>query len=553
MLTRVLFESRGEYFGLDRLRPAYHLLYTNNLSLESSKFEIQAELAYLPDIQTPLVVLFQAAYYVDSRNGVASSEGNLSLDTAFWLDRETNFTLTGELYLKKSSIYVVGGLQLEKTFANIIGLSGAGYLVIDGGGNLFNRYIVELGISPIPDTQIYAGYGWGNLTESFIGNLQKDGFYFGVRVKFDDSWFFKKDNMGKMSLSFFRDVNLNQRADSGDKPVPVRVKIGDKEYESDEMGNIDVSLPAGLYSVELIEFPGGLISLVEEPIQLSVMEYGVREFSWPFMESPSYIEISVFIDSNTSGKFENGEGYLDSFSVSMGEDSIFTTTGTLTLPVSPGEIKLSLDLSSFGEGVSLTTGAVDVELTLKAGEKKGIQFGIAFERRMEVLIFNDLNGNGVRELEEPLLDASGVLIIGGRPFRVGSQTLLEGVPSGQSQTALNMDKGFERLYSRTTSIEIIEVDEKGDTRLEIGFAQRSSLNISLIDETGDYLYEVVSLNVDGIEFQVFGMIELVGLVFGEHSIEITDLPKGYTVSENLRTIWLEPGKNSDLTISVEKK
>lgn len=553
MLTRVLFESRGEYFGLDRLRPAYHLLYTNNLSLESSKFEIQAELAYLPDIQTPLVVLFQAAYYVDSRNGVASSEGNLSLDTAFWLDRETNFTLTGELYLKKSSIYVVGGLQLEKTFANIIGLSGAGYLVIDGGGNLFNRYIVELGISPIPDTQIYAGYGWGNLTESFIGNLQKDGFYFGVRVKFDDSWFFKKDNMGKMSLSFFRDVNLNQRADSGDKPVPVRVKIGDKEYESDEMGNIDVSLPAGLYSVELIEFPGGLISLVEEPIQLSVMEYGVREFSWPFMESPSYIEISVFIDSNTSGKFENGEEYLDSFSVSMGEDSIFTTTGTLTLPVSPGEIKLSLDLSSFGEGVSLTTGAVDVELTLKAGEKKGIQFGIAFERRMEVLIFNDLNGNGVRELEEPLLDASGVLIIGGRPFRVGSQTLLEGVPSGQSQTALNMDKGFERLYSRTTSIETIEVGEKGDTRLEIGFAQRSSLNISLIDQTGDYLYEVVSLSIDGIEFQVFGMIELVGLVFGEHSIEITNLPQGYIVSDYLRTIWLAPGKNGDLRISVEKE
>ncbi len=54
----------------------------------------------------------------------------------------------------------------------------------------------------------------------------------------------------------------------------------------------------------------------------------------------------------------------------MGEDSIFTTTGTLTLPVSPGEIKLSLDLSSFGEGVSLTTGAVDVELTLKAGRKR---------------------------------------------------------------------------------------------------------------------------------------------------------------------------------------
>lgn len=553
MLTRALFESRGEYFGLDRLRPAYHLLYTNNLSLESSRFEIQAELAYLPDIQTPLVVLFQAAYYVDSRNGATTSEGSLSLDTAFWLDRSTNFTLTGELYLKKNSLYTIGGLRFEKTFIDFLSLAGAGYLVADSGGGFFSRYIVEFGISPLPDTQIYAGYGWGNLTESFVGNLQRDGFYFGVRVKFDDSWFFKKDNMGRMNLNFFADVNLDQKAGSGDRPIQVRVRIGDKEYESNEMGNIDVSLPAGLYSVELIEFPEGLISLVEEPLQLCVMEYGVNEFSWPFMESPSYIDISVFIDSNTSGQFENGEEHLDSFSVSMGEDSIFTTTGTLTLPVSPGEIKLSLDLSSFGEGVSITTGAVDVELTLKAGEKKAIHFGIAFERRMEVLIFNDLNGNGLRESEEPLLDASGVLIIGGRPFRVGSQTLLEGVPSGQSQAALNMDKGFERLYSRTTSIETIEVDEKGDTRLEIGFAQRSSLNISLIDETGDYLYEVVSLNVDGIEFQVFGMIELVGLVFGEHSIEITDLPKGYTVSENLRTIWLEPGKNSDLTISVEKE
>jgi len=356
-----------------------------------------------------------------------------------------------------------------------------------------------------------------------------------------------------MILRFFRDVNLDQRADSGDEPVPVSVKIGDKEYESNEMGIIDVSLPAGLYSVELIDSPEGLISLVEEPLQLCVMEYGVNEFSWPFMESPSYIDISVFIDSNTSGQFENGEEHLDSFSVSMGEDSIFTITGTLTLPVSPGEIKLSLDLSSFGEGVSITTGAVDVELTLKAGEKKAIHFGIAFERRMEVLIFNDLNGNGLRESEEPLLDASGVLIIGGRPFRVGSQTLLEGVPSGQSQAALNMDKGFERLYSRTTSIETIEVDEKGDTRLEIGFAQRSSLRISLVDESGEYLYEVVSLSVDGVEFQVYGMIELVGLVFGEHIVEIANLPKGFFISDSQISIWLEPGMTGDIEIAVERK
>jgi len=356
-----------------------------------------------------------------------------------------------------------------------------------------------------------------------------------------------------MILRFFRDVNLDQRADSGDEPVPVSVKIGDKEYESNEMGIIDISLPAGLYTLELIEFPDGLISLVEEPVQLSVTGYGVEEFSWPFMESPAFIDISVFIDSNISGRFEEGEEYLNSFSVYMGEDSIFTTTGTLILPVSPGEIRLSLDVSSFGEGVSITTGEVDLELSLKPGEKKEIQFGIAFERRMEVLLFNDLNGNGQRESEEPLLDASGVLTIGGKPFRLVSQTLLEGVPSGRSKAVISMDRGFERLYSRTTPIEAIEVDEKGDTRLEIGFAQRSSLNISLIDETGDYLYEVVSLNVDGIEFQVFGMIELVGLVFGEHSIEITDLPQGYVVSDYLRTIWLAPGMTGNLELNVHEE
>ncbi len=49
------------------------------------------------------------------------------------------------------------------------------------------------------------------------------------------------------------------------------------------------------------------------------------------------------------------------------------------------------------------------------------------------------------------------------------------------------------------------------------------------------------------------MIELVGLVFGEHSIEITNLPQGYVVSDYLRTIWLAPGKNGDLRISVEKE
>lgn len=551
--ARMLFESSGEYSGFERLRPAYHMLYSNSPAVETSRFEAQAELAYVPDLRRPLVLLFQADYYSQTREGIKDTEGSLSIDSAFWMDKTMNFSLTGELYLKKSSLYMIGGLRIEKTLMDLLSISGSGYLVLDKSGRLYNRYIVEMGITPLPDTQIYAGYGWGSLEESFIGNLQKNGFYFGMRFKFDDSWFFKKKKEGRLNLYFFEDQNLDQIMETSEKPVPVRVKIGDTEYQSDERGLIEIDLPAGLHTVELIEYPSGMISLVSGPLEISVPESGVRNFYWPFMKSPAYLNVAVFVDSNTSGQFEEGEEYIESFSVSVGEESIFTTSGTLTVPITPGEMKLSLDLASFGEGVSITTGAVDINVELEAGEIESVRFGIAYERRMEVTLFDDLNGNGTRELEEPLLDASGVLTIGGRPFRVNSQTILEGVPSGKSQVVLSMEKGFERLYSRTTEIETVEVDEKGDTRLEIGFAKRSSLNISIIDESGDYLYEVVSLNVDGVEFQVFGFIELVGLVFGEHLVEVIDLPKGYVVSDNFRTVWLEPGSKGDLSISVEKE
>ncbi|PZC51811.1 MULTISPECIES: hypothetical protein [unclassified Mesotoga] len=518
----MLLESNGEYSGFERLRPAYRMLYSNSPADETSRFEVQAE-------------------------------GSLSLDAAFWMDRTMNLSITGELYLKKSSLYMIGGLRAEKALMDLLSISGAGYLVLDNSGGFYSRYIVELGITPLPDVQIYAGYGWGSLKESFIGNLQKSGFYFGMRFKFDDSWFFEKKNDGRLSLYFFEDRNLDRVMEPDEESIPVRIRIGETEYQSDERGRIEIVLPADLHRVELIEYPSGMISLVDAPVEINVTESGVRDFDWPFMKSPAYLNVAVFVDSNTSGQFEEGEEYIESFSVSVGEESIFTTSGTLTVPVTPGEMKLSLDLASFGEGVSITTGAVDINVELEPGERASVRFGIAYERTMEVTLFDDLNGNGTREPEEPLLDASGVLTIGGRPFRVNSQTLLEGVPSGKSRVVLSMGKGFERLYSRTTEIETVEVGEKGDTRLEIGFAKRSSLNISIIEQAGDYLYEVVNLNVDGVEFQVFGMIERVGLVFGEHSIEITELPQGYAVSENLRTIWLEPGMTGNLELNVHEE
>ncbi|PNS34728.1 DUF11 domain-containing protein [Mesotoga sp. B105.6.4] len=552
-LSRFLIESRGEYLGLDRLRPAYHILFTNDLKTQSSRFEVQAGLAYVPQLRSPLALLAEGAYYI-SRNGEeTTSEGRLTLDTVFWYDRTFNFALTGEIYLKKNMVYTINGLRAEKSFADLFYITGAGYLVNDNRGGFYNRFIVQAGLTLWPDTVVYAGYGFGSLKESFLGNLRRDGFYFGVKIKLDDSWFFKSRNTGKLNLYFFLDKDLDTKFDTGEMPTSVKVRIDGEEYESDENGVISVELPVGLYRVELVEYPDSLVSLLKDSPELHVTEYGSRDFYWPFMESPAYVDIRIFVDSNSSGTYDKEEEYLKSFSINIGEDVVFTEDGTLTIPVSPGIIRISLDLASLGSGVSITTGSLNRQLELKPGERKNVEFGVAFQRKIEVVLFRDLNANGLRESDEPLLDASGILTIGGKPFRIGSQTVLEGVPAGVSRASLTMDRGFERLYSRTTSIETIEVDEKGDTRLEIGFAQRSSLNISLIDETGDYLYEVVSLNVDGIEFQVFGMIELVGLVFGEHSIEITDLPKGYTVSENLRTIWLEPGKNSDLTISVEKK
>ena len=552
-LSRFLIESRGEYLGLDRLKPAYHILFTNDLKAQSSRFEVQAGLAYVPQLRSPLALLAEGAYYI-SRNGEEkTSEGRLTLDTVFWYDRTFNFSLTGEIYLKKGMVYTINGLRAEKSFADLLSIAGAGYFVNDNRGGFYYRLIVETGLTIWPDTSIYAGYGFGSLKESFLGNLRKDGFYFGVRIKLDDSWFFKSRNTGKLNLYFFVDKDLDTKFDTGEIPASVKVRIDGKDYESDENGVVSVELPVGLYRVELIEQPDSLISLLDDPPELQVTEYGSRDFYWPFMESPAYVDIRIFVDSNSSGTYDEEEKYLKSFSINIGEDVLFTQDGTLTVPVSSGTIRISLDMASLGSGVSITTGSLNRQIEVKPGERKSVEFGVAFQRKIEVVLFRDLNANGLRESEEPLLDASGILTIGGKPFRIGSRTVLEGVPSGVSRASLTMDRGFERLFSRTTRIETIEVNEMGDTLVAIGFAEKSALSISFLEEDGDYFYEVVTLKINGVEFQAFGIIELVGLVFGEQSIELVGLPGGYTCDEPELSVWLEPGARGEIEVVVRRE
>ena len=181
----------------------------------------------------------------------------------------------------------------------------------DNAGNLYNRFTVEAGFSPLPDTQLYAGYGWGTLLESFTGNLQKSGFYFGVRVKFDDGWFFKNSDRGSLSLLFFRDRDFDGQIDPDETPVRARVKIGEQEYESDENGEVRVNLPAGLYRWNCSN-TGDPVSLLGSA-DLSVTGYGTRQFNWPFMESPAFLDIRVFVDSNSSGKLDGDEKPLRLF------------------------------------------------------------------------------------------------------------------------------------------------------------------------------------------------------------------------------------------------
>ncbi|MGC9384590.1 MAG: hypothetical protein ACP5D6_08335 [Kosmotogaceae bacterium] len=552
-LQRLLVESKGEYYGSESLKPTYHVLYTNDINVEISRFEVQAGVAYIPSWKRPLAILAEGAYYYNRKGEEITTEGRLTLDIVYWYDRALNFSLTGEIYLKKDLVYAINGLRAEKWIEDLFYISGAGYIVNDNRGGFYNRFILETGFSLWPDTEIYAGYGFGSLKESFFGSLRKDGFYFGARIKFDDSWFFKDSNKGTLNLYFFNDENLDKKFDLDETPVKVKVMIDGKEYESNDNGVISIELPAGLYEVELLESPGSLISLLKENPKLKVTKNGSKSFYWPFMDSPAYIDIRIFIDSNSSGKYDEGERYLKSFSINIGDGVMFTDQGTLTIPVSSESIRISLDLASLGSDVSLTTGSLNRELELRPGERKNVEFGVIFQRKIEVILFKDLNANGLRESEEPLLDASGIFTIGGKPFRINAQTVLEGVPAGVSKASLTMEKGFERIFSRTTDIDSIKVNETGNTLIEIGFAEKSALSIIFLEDNEDYFYDVVTLKINGTEFQAFGTIELAGLTFGKQLVEIVNLPEGYTCDKTEFRIWLEPGSRREIEIIVRKE
>ncbi len=52
------------------------MLYLEQLAVETSRLEAQAELAYVPDLRRPLVLLSQADYYSQTREGIKDTEGS---------------------------------------------------------------------------------------------------------------------------------------------------------------------------------------------------------------------------------------------------------------------------------------------------------------------------------------------------------------------------------------------------------------------------------------------------------------------------------------------
>ncbi|TYB97768.1 MAG: DUF11 domain-containing protein [Kosmotoga sp.] len=557
----ILLEGLFSYFDRDKkFYPWARVRYISEVEIDTETVDISAGTGLKPVSSSNFVIFSRANYFFARENEVRNWEGSLYIDWVSYKQQTLHISNSLDVYFKPDNIYMAAGFSMQKSYFDVLNLSGTFYMIADKELEEYFRLHLEASYNLSNDTELFVGYGFGSLDESFYGRLGKNGLYTGIRFKIDDSWFSKPDEKGKLIINFFKDVNVNKNREDFEEGIRISFSVDGTLYHTNDNGVFSEELEPGTYKVKLENIPEDLLSCYETEIKINVEKNKTRNFEWAFVEKPSYIKVKVFEDVNANGEKDENENFVDDFFSSVENITLASTDGAIVLPVEPGEHIISLDIQSFGDSVSLTTGTLSNKITTLPGKEYEILFGIYFNTSLKVIVFNDTNADGIKQQEEKTADLPITLSIAGKPYSIYGEGEIKGIPTGKNK----INYGFKQIDAKRL---VFTNDKKYINTLKekeifIGIAKKPELSIcfyidennnGIKDENENLFDKSILLRLGDIELEVIEQVEFFGLKPGLHSLRVIEVPDNYIINSKNFEIELKPNEKKPICIPIYEK
>ncbi|MGQ9601087.1 MAG: PKD domain-containing protein [Candidatus Bipolaricaulia bacterium] len=214
----------------------------------------------------------------------------------------------------------------------------------------------------------------------------------GVAARFDlpTAWPVK----GRIEGRLFVDADEDNHYDPGEEGIAGVIIVADgTSVRSGKEGLFRFPpLWSGWYELRIEDLPAGLAPLVKLPIWVDLAAGEVKKVDLP-LRRVGAIEGLVFEDANRDGMREEGERGLSGIRISLAGPSGSQTTisnpqGRFSFTdLGPGKYLVRLDTTTLPQRYEPTT-PVEVQLSLRPGERLWLEFGAAEKERQLVIAYN---------------------------------------------------------------------------------------------------------------------------------------------------------------------
>ncbi|MGE0084616.1 MAG: SdrD B-like domain-containing protein [Desulfococcaceae bacterium] len=348
----------------------------------------------------------------------------------------------------------------------------------------------------------------------------------------------------------YHDLNGSSIQDSEEQGISgVKVELLDAtgaviaSAVTDENGSyIFPDILPGDYTVRETDL-SGYTSTTPNEVSVSTADTGSAEAVFGD-QRPAVISGLVFEDKNGNGVQDEGENGIPGVAVELtdstgqviasvisGEDGRYAFD-----PVNPGNYTVK---ETDPEGYISTTGN-SVDVTLPDGGTAPVNFGDQKKGSISGIVFNDVNGDGVRDSEEPgisgvnveLLDSEGNLIAATVTSPEGTYSFAD-VPAGAYVVKETDPEGYVSTTGNTVPVNLVS-----GTEATASFGDRIIGSISgtvFNDVNGDGVISAGETGIPGVTVELLtpdGAVIATTVTGGNGSYSFTDIPAGaYIIRE----------------------
>jgi len=454
-------------------------------------------------------------------------------------------------------------------------------IIVVGEGNGEKIAVARYNFAGVLDTSFGGGVGYvttnvGNDEVAYSVVLQSCGKI--ITAGMVDSGGSGRDNFivlrylniggGSARGYVFKDLNGNgiqDSTESGIASVDVKIKTTSgtllETVQTDSNGlYVSSELSAGAYVVEVDTSSAALSGYTPTTniSQVINVSFGCYAFAHFGFQQETTISGIVFVDTDGDGVKDPAEVGLDGVTITLSGDKADTTItadGTGVLPLG----NYQFDVSDVGAGtytVTVTVPAGYVATTLTAhvltipvGGAGTANFGVQGQGTVSGFVFDDLNGNGVKDMNEDgipsvtvtLYNSGGVQVDQAATGSTGSYSFA-GVTAGSYTVTVTIPSGYVSTGATSKPISVVA---NGTANASFGLQQQGFVSgITFNDLNGDGIQQpseqglggvVIALKQNGTTVQTIassppnGIYQFTSVDPGTYTVEST-IPTGFAAT-----------------------